>query len=333
MDKAARIKAFVELERKNNAMKIIKCTPLFLKLLNKVKIEYKKFHDERREKINNLEFTGKESKEELNGTGNYNSGEFIESFTKFKQVHELPFSIAQEIQCENETEILRTSYFVSNAFSRETFHQIQRQHKIWWMKLGASPGKYSISDQRSESFYKFVTIKSNVETTPMNVERLSLFSLKDCIKDKEVLCSLMARVPNRKKQVVPDVIEAVVDLQVASLALLLDAVHNSEYNTALHRRLAPYQLAIITEGSSEDLNVLARFIELLVRETEPRLEILRTDKDYETLDSIGVPYTIILDETALESGLFKLRSRNTTLSETIHLNDVNNYLLKIFKAA
>lgn len=343
MDKAARIKAFVELERQNNVLKVEKVTPLFQKLLKNVKIEYKKFHKERKPIIENLEIDLNEGNGAVTDAGNYNNRGFIDAFAKAKEDHELPFSISQEIKCENsgdiETEvhfpsqlILRTSYFVSNAFSREIFFQIQRQHKIFWMTFGASPGKYSISDQRFEKFYKFVTIKSNVEAEAINVERLSFFSLKDCIKDKAVLGNFTARVPNRKKETVPDVIEAVVDLQVASLALLLDAVHLPEHHTALHRRTAPYQLAVITEGNSKDLNDLARFVELLVTETEPRIETLRTTDDFETLDSIGIPYAIILDEKALESGLFKLRSRNTTLSETIHLSDVNNYLVKIFNA-
>ena len=211
------------------------------------------------------------------------------------------------------------------------------------MKFGSSPGKYSISDQKSEEFYKFVTIRSSVEDSGMDVERLKMFSLKDCIRNKSTLNKFLSRIPNRKKETIPDVIEAVVDLQIASFALLLDAVNSSEHHTALHRRSAPYQLALIKKGASKDLIDLARYIELLVETAEPRIEILNSSKvkisddddlerQFETFDNIGIPYAIILDESALESGLFKLRNRNTTLAETIHLSDVNNYLIKIFNS-
>lgn len=143
----------------------------------------------------------------------------------------------------------------------------------------------------------------------------------------------MSRLPNRKREVVPDVIEVVVDFNVAAYAFLLDAVDFSDHYTALHRRSAPFQLAIIASETSKDLVNLARFIELLIHETDPRIKILnKSTEDFDALDSIGVPYAIVLDEQALESGMFKLRNRSTTLSETIHLSDVNNYLIKIFDA-
>lgn len=348
MSKAPRVKAFVGLEHKNNVLSVQSSTELFKKLVANVKKEYKKFHDNREPKISNLEIAAVESS---NPTGYLEDQAFINSFKCFKENQELPFSISQELRHpakDGQSEILfpsqhilRRSYFVNNSFSRETFHQIQRQHKIWWMTYGASPGKYSISDQKTESFSKFVSIRSNVDELSIDVERLKLFSLSDCIKDKEVLKSFLSKVPNRKKEIIPDVIETSIDLQAASLALLMDAVQLSDDYTALHRRTAPYQLALVTNGTSKDLLDFARFVELLVNETNPSIEILnqskasiRNEEDFnsrlENFDKIGIPYAIILDETALEAGLFKLRNRNTTLSETIHLSDVTNYLIKIF---
>lgn len=358
MSKTSRIKAFVDLEQKNNVISVQKYTKLFEKLLINVQNEYKRFHEDRKPKINNFEIAlnGKSpSKSESSNEAGYLQNEnFIKSFTTFKENQELPFSITQEIKAQNEIiqsedvlfpsqHVLRTSYFVSNTFSRETFHQIQRQHKIWWMKYGASPGKYSISDQKQDSFYKFVSIRSHVGESAIDVERLKLFSLKDCIKDKEVLNSFLSRVPNRKKEVIPDVIETTVDLQIASLALLMDAVNLSDDYTAFHRRSAPYQIVLIVNGTSNDLIDMARYIELLVQATDSNIEILNEsnskinnqkelEKRFENFDKIGIPYTIILDDKALEAGLFKLRNRNTTLSETIHLSDVTNYLIKIFRS-
>ena len=350
MNKATRIKTFVELQSKNNVLKVQKSTTLFQKLLFNVKSEYKKFHDNREPKINNLEIVLSNLNEALDHAGYLEDQSFISSFKSFKENQELPFSVTQEIKCQTRSDqtelfpskhILRRSYFISNSFSREMFHQIQRQHKIWWMKYGASPGKYSISDQKSESFYKFVSIRSNVDESPTDVERLKLFSLKDCIRNKDVLSSFLAKVPNRKKEVIPDVIETTIDFQVAALSLLMDAVNLTDDYTAFHRRTAPYQLALIVNGTSKDLIDLARYIELLVHQTDPKIEILNESKAlirneeelrncFEKFDQIGIPYAIILDENALQQGLFKLRNRNTTLSETIHLNDVTDYLIKIF---
>lgn len=355
MHKAARIKAFVDLHKKNNVITVSKSSQLFEKLKQNVQKEYRKFHKNREPKINNLEVVLNGFTESSNQAGYLQNADFVESFSKFKETQELPFSIMQEIRRPTNDEedegiffpsqhIIKTSYFVASSFSRETFHQIQRQHKIWWMKYGASPGNYSISDQKSELFYKFVSIRSNIDDSLIDVERLRMFSLKDSIKDKESLNAYLSRVPNRKKEVVPDVIESTVDLQVASLALLLDAlVLSGEDYIALHRRSAPYQIALVIKGISKDLVDLARYIELLVRSTEPEIEILNhsnnlnsnetcLEKQFQYFDGIGIPYAIILEDSALETGLFKLRNRNTTLMETIHLCDVTKYLIKIFNS-
>lgn len=351
MDKAARIKKFVDIKRKNNVLSVTKFTPLFEKLVANVEKEYKRFHRERKPKIHNLEIPLDAKTEASSHTAYLNNQQFVDAFTTFKESQELPFAISQEIRSVIPPVVegisfpsqhaLRTSYFVSSSFSRETFYQIQRQHKIWWMKYGASPGKYSISDQKNESNYKFVNITSTIEDSPVDVERVKLFSLKDCVKNKDLLRNFMSRVPNRKKETIPDVIETVVDFQVASLALLLDAANLSDEYTAFHRRSAPYQLAIIAEQQSKDLIDLARYIELLVQGTDANIEVLndsklklqedgQIEKQLEQFDDIGIPYTVMLNLQALESGLFRLRNRNTTLSETIHISDVTNYLIKIF---
>lgn len=365
MSKASRIKAFLNIESQNNVLRVKSTTDLFQKLLTNVKNEYKKFHENRQPKINNLEVSPIISNKLSEGinTGYLEDQDFINSFKAFKEIHELPFSISQELKCDNEEKIqsekscqnqdiilfpshhiLKTSYFINKSFNSEIFHQVQRQHKIWWMKYGASPGKYLISDQKSDSFFKFVNIQSNVEDFSIDVETLKLFSLKDCIKDKTILNSYLSRIPNRKREMIPDVIETTIDLQVAAVALLFDAVNLSDDYTALHRRSSPYQLALITNGSStRDLLDLARYIELLIQETDPNIMILNESNSeirnqeellgrFEMYDKIGLPYAIIIDDETLESGLFKLRNRNTTLSETIHLSDVTGYLIKIFNS-
>lgn len=353
MAKAARISAFVEHELKNSAMTVQKCSGLFEMLLINVRNEYKKFHADRDPKITNLEISPDNQNNSSADSSYLSDATFIQGFTRLKKHHELPFSTTQEIRDNNTSSftnvvfprqhILKTSYFVSNSSSRETFHQIQRHHKIWWMKYGTNPGKYSISDQKQEGSCKFVNIRSNVGDSVLDVERLKFFSLKDCIDEKEILSKFLCRVPNRKKEVLPDVIESVVDFQVASLALLMDAVHLSDNYVAFHRRTAPYQIALLVREPNKDLIDLARYIELLVTETNKSIVIINEAEgkvnsreelqdQLQKYDDVGIPYTIILDETALESGLFKLRNRNTTLSETVHLSDVTSYLIKIFNA-
>jgi DNA polymerase gamma 2 len=360
IDKLSRIKQFVDLEQKNNVITVRNVTPLFNNVLNNVKNEYLKFHSSREPKIDSTFFDSTGEKDAIDYSSYLNNTHFLDAFVDFKENRELPFYIAEEIKEKNHSiecvddgtlriifpkrHILRTSYFVSNSFSNESFHQMQRQHKIWWMKYGAYPGKYRISDQKSKEKYKFVNIQSTVTDFLINVENFKLFSIKEHIKDKEVLDKFLTKIPNHKKEVIPDVIKSVVDLNAATMALLFDAVNLTEYYTAFHRRIAPYQLSIICNGSkeySDELSDLARYIELLITDTEPKIKVLnesnakayderKLDKYCSTYDVMGIPYNILLDDESLDDGFLKLRNRNTTLSEKIHLSDVTNYLIKIF---
>lgn len=88
-----------------------------------------------------------------------------------------------------------------------------------------------------------------------------------------------------------------------------------------------------------DLKDLSRYITLILQNANIsilNLEInIFTQKDqleqqYVNMDSIGVPYGITLEDETLKNGLMKLRNRDTTLCENIHISYVPHYLLKIF---
>lgn len=357
-----RIKQFADLEQKNNVVTVRSTTALFSAVKNNVRNEYLNYHHNRQdeEKNVNIFIDSIQQKEVLEHAAHLKKPNLLDTYTKLRDNHELPFSITEEIKGKNNSiecirdetlkiifpkrHILRTSYFVSSSFSQEAFYNIQREHKIWFMKYGSYPGVYKISDQKIEPRFKLVSIQSSVhDKYDHNVEKFKLYSLKDNVECYE---KYLAKIPNRKKEVIPDVIECTIDLQIAALSLLFDAANLSEYYTALHRRIAPYQLTLISKGDrehSKDLDDLAKYIEVLIGKAEPKIKVLNELKtqnydDYhiemqlKNYDEIGIPYNILLDEKALKDGLFKLRNRNTTLSETIHLSDVTDYLVKIFNS-
>lgn len=53
---------------------------------------------------------------------------------------------------------------------------------------------------------------------------------------------------------------------------------------------------------------------------------------FNEMDAIGVPYEIVVDSESLKTGFMKLRNRDTTLSETIHISYLSDYLPKIFQS-
>ena len=379
-----KFKPFVDVEIKNNVLNITKVTPLFNKLVENVKNEYRKFKSLREPKIENFSFELKNGLDQLDANHFLKNSDFIDYFIKVKENQQLPFSISREIQTKISTinnyenalnisipqqTLLLTNYFINNNSSRETFYQIQRQHKIWWMKYSANPGKYSISDKLSIDHFESVNIRSCINEKQLDVENLKLFSLEDYIANKDQLEKYSIKVPRKKTEMIPSVIESVISLEIAALGILFDAVDSFE-STAFHRRLAPFQIVLTTvakvEGNlnyfhkiltilisncylytddaiNQELTDLARYIELTINEQDSSINILNelSHKNldqkqllqyFEEFDQIGIPYTIILNESVLKNGLFKLRNRNTTISETIHLSDVKNYVIKIFNS-
>lgn len=56
------------------------------------------------------------------------------------------------------------------------------------------------------------------------------------------------------------------------------------------------------------------------------------ERKFSEMDAIGIPYGLILDETSLENGVMRLRNRDTTICETIHISYLPQYLLQIFRS-
>lgn len=48
---------------------------------------------------------------------------------------------------------------------------------------------------------------------------------------------------------------------------------------------------------------------------------------------MGVLFTVVIGEKTLESGLLQVRSRDTTVRETMHISEIRNFLSKYISAA
>jgi len=119
----------------------------------------------------------------------------------------------------------------------------------------------------------------------------------------------------------------------------------NEQSLLLNRLLAPYQCGIACVESdselSKDLADLCLHLKHVINHAGLRLcqgSGFASTKDTSHLaehllesDMLGVPYTLVLNEKTLRNGLMQLRSRDTRLAETIHISDVPDYLLNIFK--
>uniref|UniRef100_A0A8D8AGK5 DNA polymerase subunit gamma-2, mitochondrial n=1 Tax=Culex pipiens TaxID=7175 RepID=A0A8D8AGK5_CULPI len=149
-------------------------------------------------------------------------------------------------------------------------------------------------------------------------------------------------------------------VEVATLQIVLDTFESGgDASVRIHRKLTPFKCGIVCLSDSKycvlvsDLscNCLSRFPDpalmpelrdlakhlcnVLRKANLPVLDCSKRNggrslaKQLHHLDSIAVPYCLLLRDQCLQNCLFQLRSRDTTLSETIHISDLPQYLLKI----
>ncbi|XP_065077484.1 DNA polymerase subunit gamma-2, mitochondrial-like isoform X1 [Ochlerotatus camptorhynchus] len=288
------------------------------------------------------------------------SGISLEKNLRFVQdtfATDLPFGIAVEERFEDRTvslnenyglhleegSLLSCSYFVNPTMSMEFMYKAQRQRKIWWMRFACDPGRYFISDLRqdAESKVQSVAIKARFAGEEVALEQLELIPGSVM---REEMGDFQVKIGKSSRKITPNVLRVRQCVELATLEVILDAFENSGTSSVrIHRKLAPYKCGIICLSEAdpsqlEELRDLAKHLSNVLRKAN--ITVLdcssqngsserSLNKQLRHLDSIAVPYSLLLQEQSLQNGLFQLRSRDTTISETIHISDLPDYLLKI----
>ncbi|XP_560198.5 DNA polymerase subunit gamma-2, mitochondrial [Anopheles gambiae] len=235
-----------------------------------------------------------------------------------------------------ETLELHTTYLLPPAMGSQFLYQLQRQRKIWWMRWSVDPGRYFISDMRRDE-------ADQGRTTAVSIcaRFLDRSEHAQMVELERLELSEGERVGERQAAIV----RVGHNLDRAVLAILMDALEcaASERCVKIHRKIAPYKCGIVCAGEdatvanvrndlidlSKHLTYVLRAANLPVHES---FSFEQASPALDRLDQIGVPYVLLLGAGTLRTGLLQLRSRDTTLSETIHLSDLPHYLERIINA-
>ncbi|XP_055383078.1 DNA polymerase subunit gamma-2, mitochondrial [Condylostylus longicornis] len=237
-------------------------------------------------------------------------------------------------------------YFFNETQAYEKFSKIQRERKIWWMKHSTDPGRFFLSDLKSDVIQKHkvqtVKIKAKFSFGDIDLESIDVVPLRALLPEDYKEFYLFDKKLNKK--CCPVVVHSETCADVGTITLLLDALENSNSNKlSLHRCVSPYQCSIccLLEDEEENRNLedLAIHLSGVLRKLNIRILNLskQNSTDYKSLekelnqvDKLGVPYSLILEYKTLQNGLLKLRNRDTTISEEIHISELTEYLAKIF---
>uniref|UniRef100_A0A182PPW3 Anticodon-binding domain-containing protein n=1 Tax=Anopheles epiroticus TaxID=199890 RepID=A0A182PPW3_9DIPT len=246
--------------------------------------------------------------------------------------------------------VLRTTYLLPPQTGNPFLYRLQRQRKIWWMRLSVDPGRYFISDMRRDE------AGPNPLTASVSICARFLDRTED-VAEVELERLELAEGGEKVGKQRATVVHVEHSLDRAVLAILMDALEctASEHCVKIHRKIAPFKCAIIglfeKNGDTNvwnDLIDLSKHLTYVLRaanlsvldscssdwqQQPPQAQLNQPHhRHLPELDQIGVPYALILRAETLRTGLLQLRSRDTTLSETIHLSDLPQYLERIINA-
>ncbi|SPP82534.1 DNA polymerase subunit gamma-2, mitochondrial [Drosophila guanche] len=236
---------------------------------------------------------------------------------------------------------LITDFLVEPYRALEHFYNMQRESKIWWMRYSSNPSRYRIvarelpAEVDAKDCQAIDIMSCYGEECSVAVEQLSLVKLHG---DD-------FRLPDARtgQTLPPAVIRSVIELETATCALLVDGCDHARETQSLllNRVLAPYQCGIACQEVDGEMADLCLHIKDVLLRAGLRLcqgdgyalteDASQLREHIKKSDKMGVPYTLLLSEQTLQNGLLQLRNRDTRLAETIHISDLPNYLLNIFK--
>ncbi|XP_044760094.1 DNA polymerase subunit gamma-2, mitochondrial [Coccinella septempunctata] len=247
----------------------------------------------------------------------------------------------------NDSRLLYT-IFLPPTTANQSFHQIQRQRKIWWRKISASPGRYTLGDIQNgettlDASYSSVNIYAKYPWGNQLLESIKSYSNR-----YPGLSHADSLIRDGRKEVPAVYIQCETSLSNLFLNSLCDAyeepVFQGEKRPLLrfHRKIAPFKISFSLPSSSntelfKELQGLALYLTKLLRNNYITTLLLPSnarktlDAQYKQYDELGIPFNVHLNEATLKDGIAWLRSRDTTLKEQVHVAELVRYIEKIYK--
>ena len=140
--------------------------------------------------------------------------------------------------------------------------------------------------------------------------------------------------PETNEKYIPFVIEPSVGVDRLFLALLTEAYHKETLPDGIEREvlkiknfLAPYKVAVLplikknhSEKASEIYQNLSKYFSVSYDESA------NIGKRYRRADAIGTPLCVTIDDETINNNTVTVRNRDTMEQETIHLDELVNYI-------
>ncbi|XP_037546525.1 DNA polymerase subunit gamma-2, mitochondrial [Nematolebias whitei] len=275
----------------------------------------------------------------------------------------LPFGLAETGLCFQPSErsgcsaeVTQTSlvWFCSPRSSSQWLDHWARQRLKWWRKFALSPSDFSSSEvpegELEEAASRGVKILYNFPWGPESLETLWCRGDAELLHTHGAVRSKLQYRDGRKS--VPHVVSVGGNIDRGMMAFLSNSFQQLKSEEGkkklqqrkvlkLHPVLAPVKVAVdIGRGPTVELRqvcdgLLQEFLEANISAWPGYRETLSTSMEQlnAKYDEMGVLFTVVISENTLESGLLQVRSRDTTIRETMHISEIKNFLSRYISAA
>ncbi|PWA32734.1 hypothetical protein CCH79_00012521 [Gambusia affinis] len=275
----------------------------------------------------------------------------------------LPFGLAESGLCFQPSdgsgcsaEVTQTSlvWFCSPRSSSQWLDHWARHRLKWWRKFASSPSDFSSTEvpenELEEKTSRGVKI---LYKFPWGLESLETLW---CRGDAELLQTykgIRTKLQTRDgRKSIPHVVSVSGNMDRGAMAFLSNSLQQLRREDGkkrlqqrkvlkLHPVLAPVKVALdVGKGATVELRqvcegLLQEFLEAKISAWPGYLGAVPTSLELlnAKYDEMGVLFTVVIDEKTLESGLLQVRSRDTTVKETMHISEIRNFLSKYISAA
>uniref|UniRef100_A0A8C6WQT2 Polymerase (DNA directed), gamma 2, accessory subunit n=1 Tax=Neogobius melanostomus TaxID=47308 RepID=A0A8C6WQT2_9GOBI len=245
-------------------------------------------------------------------------------------------------------------WFCSPRTSSQWLDYWTRQRLQWWKKFALCPSDFSSSDIPEKDLdppaSRGVKICYNFPWGPEPLEILWSRGDAELLQAHNGVHSKLQCRDGRKS--VPHVVTVTANMDRAVMAFLFNSLQHQtreDSKRKLHQRkvlklhpvLTPMKVAVdIGRGSTMELRqvcegLLQEFLDSKISTWPGYLETMPTSLEQLTAryDEMGVLFTTVINENTLENGLLQVRSRDTTIRETMHISEIKDFLYRYISAA
>lgn len=221
---------------------------------------------------------------------------------------------------------------------QDSWHRVRLQ---WWRKFSGTPSAFSSTDVKSENGKQIVEVKYPFPWGEDVIERVTNYGSKP-IEELEEKRKSFLKGKDGRKLVLPHVITSVGILEGGMLAYLLEAYQSAIVPSQKGKRrrqfmrlntsLCPVKVAIVKMEETDEIQEVSDILAKEFRTADINvLQVVSmasspSAKAFERLDQMGVPFAVLLSDTTVKSGVVKIRNRDTTLLQEMHISQVRQIL-------